>query len=91
MTYTTGLDLVHIMAKTVNIHEAKTHLSKLVEHAAAGREVIIAKAGKPMARLVPLVDAPRPKKFGLLEGRFKVPADFDAPLDPKVLALFEGN
>lgn len=79
------------MSKPVNIHEAKTHLSRLVEQAALGKEIIIAKAGKPMARLVPLADTPRPKKYGLLEGRFKVPDDFDAPLDPQVLALFEGN
>ena len=75
----------------INIHDAKTHLSRLVEQAAQGKEIVIAKAGKPMARLVPLENAPRPKKFGLLEGRFKVPDDFDAPLDAKVLALFEGK
>jgi prevent-host-death family protein len=79
------------MTKPINIHEAKTHLSRLVEQAARGKEIVIAKAGKPMARLVPLVDAPRPKKFGLLEGRFQVPQDFDAPLDSRVLALFEGK
>jgi antitoxin (DNA-binding transcriptional repressor) of toxin-antitoxin stability system len=62
-----------------------------VDQAAGGKEIIIAKAGKPMARLVPLANAPRPKKYGLLQGRFKVPEDFDAPLDPKVLALFEGK
>jgi prevent-host-death family protein len=79
------------MSKSINIHDAKTHLSRLVEQAAQGKEIVIAKAGKPMARLVPLENVPRPKKFGLLEGRFKVPDDFDAPLDPKVLALFEGS
>jgi prevent-host-death family protein len=79
------------VSKAINIHEAKTHLSRLVEQAALGKEIIIAKAGKPMARLVPLSNAPRPKKYGLLKGRFKVPDDFDAPLDAGVLALFEGN
>jgi prevent-host-death family protein len=79
------------MSKAINIHDAKTHLSRLVEQAAQGKEIIIAKAGKPMARLVPLENAVRPKKFGLLEGRFKVPDDFDAPMDSRVLALFEGN
>jgi prevent-host-death family protein len=79
------------MSKAINIHEAKTHLSRLVEQAALGNEVIIAKAGKPMARLVPLANAPRPKKYGLLKGKFKVPDDFNAPLDPAVLALFEGR
>lgn len=79
------------MSKAINIHEAKTHLSRLVEQAAGGKEIIIAKAGKPMARLVPLQNAPRPKKYDLLKGRIRVPEDFDAPLDPAVLALFEGS
>jgi prevent-host-death family protein len=79
------------MAKSVNIHDAKTHLSRLVEQAALGKEIIIAKAGKPMARLVPLLSAPKPKKFGLLKGKIKVPDDFNAPLDPAVLALFTGK
>ncbi|MEP7314919.1 MAG: type II toxin-antitoxin system Phd/YefM family antitoxin [Pseudomonadota bacterium] len=79
------------MSKPVNIHDAKTHLSRLVEQASLGKEIIIAKAGKPMARLMPLADTPRPKKFGLLEGRFKIPEDFDAPLDPRVLELFAGS
>jgi prevent-host-death family protein len=79
------------MSKAINIHEAKTHLSRLVEQAAAGHEVIIAKAGKPMARLVPLASAPRIKKFGLLKGKIRVPDDFNAPLDAHVLALFEGR
>jgi prevent-host-death family protein len=78
------------MSRAINIHDAKTHLSRLVEQAAQGKEIIIAKAGKPMARLVPLEDVPRPKKFGLLKGKIQVPADFDAP-DPEVLALFAGK
>jgi prevent-host-death family protein len=64
---------------TVNIHEAKTHLSRLLEQVQSGREFLIAKSGRPVARLVPLVDAPRPKKLGLLKGRLRVPADFNAP------------
>ncbi len=76
---------------TVNIHEAKTHLSRLVEAAAAGEEVIIAKAGKPMARLVPLEAAPKPRRLGLFRGRLNVPDDFDAPLPEDVLASFEGR
>jgi prevent-host-death family protein len=79
------------MATTINIHEAKTHLSKIVDEVAAGAEVIIAKAGKPMARLSPLETAPQPKKFGLLKGRIQVPDDFNAPLDDEVLADFEGR
>jgi len=79
------------MAKPINIHEAKTHLSRLVEQAAAGREIVIAKAGKPLARLVPLALPVRVKKLGLLKGQIKVPDDFNAPLDAETLALFEGK
>lgn len=70
------------MPGTLNIHEAKTQLSRLLEEVASGREFVIAKAGKPVARLVPFADAPQPKKYGLLKGQFTLPADFDAPLDP---------
>jgi prevent-host-death family protein len=77
--------------ESVNIHEAKTHLSKLVERAAAGSEIVIAKAGKPVARLVPLALVNRPRKLGVLKGKIKVPDDFDAPLPAKVLAAFEGR
>jgi len=77
--------------ESVNIHAAKTHLSRLVDQAAAGKEIIIARAGRPVARLVALENPPKPKKFGLLEGKFRVPADFDEPLDPSVLAGFDGG
>jgi prevent-host-death family protein len=76
---------------TVNIHEAKTHLSRLVDEAAQGREIVIARAGKPVAKLVPLSGAARRKTFGLLKGRIKAAKDFDAPLPPDVLAEFEGG
>lgn len=75
----------------VNIHAAKTRLSQLVEEVAGGGEVVIAKAGKPVARLVPLEKRGRPRKLGLLAGKLKVPADFDAPLPRRVLASFEGR
>ena len=74
------------MAITVNIHEAKTHLSRLVEEVAAGAEVIITKAGKPIARLTPISAPVRKKRLGLLKGRIKVPEDFNAPLDEATLA-----
>ena len=74
--------------RVVNIHQAKTHLSKLVEEVEEGEEVIIARAGKPVARLVPLQ---RPRRLGLLQGRITVPDDFDAPLPEEVLAAFEGG
>jgi len=76
---------------TVNIHEAKTHLSRLVDEVAAGAEIIIAKAGKPMARLTPIAAPARKKCLGLLKGKIKVPEDFNAPLDDKTLAAFEGR
>ena len=74
--------------KTVNIHAAKTHLSNLVEEAAAGEEIIIAKAGKPMARLVPLKKPDFRKTFGMLKGKIRVSDDFDAPLPPEILKGF---
>ena len=77
------------MARIINIHEAKTHLSKIIDEVAAGHEVIIAKAGKPMARIVPLTGVVRPKKFGLLKGKIKVPDDFNNPLEDAELAEFE--
>lgn len=79
------------MASIVNIHEAKTHLSRLVDEVAAGAEVIIAKAGKPMARLSPIAAPVRKKRLGMLKGKIKVPDDFNAPLDDNVLAAFEGR
>jgi prevent-host-death family protein len=57
------------MSQTVNVHEAKTHFSKLLEQAHQGEEIIVAKAGKPYARLMPLADAPRPRRLGWLAGR----------------------
>jgi antitoxin (DNA-binding transcriptional repressor) of toxin-antitoxin stability system len=75
----------------VNIYEAKTQLSKLVDQAAAGHDVIIGRAGKPVARLTRLVEA-RPKlRYGLLKGKMKVSDDFDAPLPEELLAAFEGD
>jgi len=71
----------------VNIHEAKTHLSKLLERVALGEEVIIAKAGTPVARLVPFDQEPKTRIFGSAEGEFTVPDDFDKP-DPEIEAMF---
>jgi len=79
------------MATGINIHEAKTHLSRIVEEVAAGREVIIAKAGRGVAKLVPLHTGPKAKKLGRLKGRIKVPDDFNNMLDPGVIAAFEGR
>jgi prevent-host-death family protein len=79
------------MADPINIHQAKTHLSRIVDEVAAGREIVLAKAGRPVARIVPLEPKPRRKKLGQLAGRFEVPADFNAPLDAEMLADFEGR
>ena len=81
------------MARTVNIYEAKTHLSALVEKAAGGEEIVIAKAGKPMARLVPLEErAPAPRQFGQnLLGISYIAPDFDAPLPEEIVASFYGE
>jgi prevent-host-death family protein len=79
------------MGNIINIHEAKTHLSRIVEEVAAGAEVIIAKSGKPMARLTSIAGVRRPKKLGLLKGKVKVPDDFNAPLPEDVIAGFEGR
>jgi prevent-host-death family protein len=79
------------MSTVVNVHQAKTHLSRLLEEVAAGGVVVIAKAGRPVARLVPLETVVRRKKLGLLKGQFVVPDDFDAPLPSEVLAEFEGR
>ncbi len=76
---------------TVNIHEAKTHLSRLLEEVAAGGEVIISKAGKPIARLVPLVSKEPLLRFGALKGQLWMADDFDSPLPPEVVADFEGR
>jgi len=75
--------------RTINIHAAKTHLSRLVEDAAAGEEIIIAKSGKPVARLCPLAHAPKKRVLGRLRGKLIVPDDFDAPLPDEILDLFE--
>ncbi len=77
--------------RTVNIHAAKTQLSRLVEDAALGEEIIIAKAGKPVARLVPLAEARPKRRLGGLAGKLKIPEDFDAPLPGDILDAFEGR
>lgn len=74
----------------VNIHEAKTHLSRLVERAAAGEETVIAKAGKPMAKLVPYRSAQGRRRLGAWRGRVQIRADFDAPLPGPLEAAFRG-
>ena len=75
--------------KTVNIHEAKTHLSRLLERVADGEEIIIARAGKPVAKLVPL--KPKPRRPGSLKGKIRIHSDFDEPLPDDIAAAFRGE
>jgi prevent-host-death family protein len=75
--------------KTVNIHEAKTHLSRLLAEVAAGQEITIAKAGKPVARLVPVRASGRESSMGMDRGHARIAPDFDAPLAEDLLAAFE--
>ncbi len=81
------------MSIQVNIHEAKTHLSRLVERAAAGEEIVIAKAGEPRARLVPL-EPPRPKRRqpGSMKGKIWFAPDWDSPeVNEAIARMFEGE
>ncbi len=77
------------MGITVNIDEAKTHLSQLLNRALRGEEVIIAKAGKPVARLVPFEEAPARRRPGTARGTISISPDFDAPLPDEILDAFE--
>ncbi|HEX9631911.1 MAG TPA: type II toxin-antitoxin system prevent-host-death family antitoxin [Gemmatimonadales bacterium] len=76
--------------ETVTLYQAKTHLSALVERAAGGEEIVIAKGGKPKAVLAPLPDTRPDRKPGRGRGRWRVRADFDAPLPDDVLDAFDG-
>jgi len=77
---------------TLNIHDAKTHFSRLVDRVGAGETVVIAKAGKPVAKLVPLSasDAPA-KRIGFLAGAFCVPADFNSMGQDDIVTQFYGT
>ncbi len=76
---------------TVNIHEAKTQLSRLVEQAAQGESFIIAKAGKPMVKVVALGKTTTAQRFGFMAGEFTVPDDFDSMGSDEIAALFGGK
>jgi prevent-host-death family protein len=75
--------------KTINIHEAKTHLSRLLKRVAAGEDVVISKAGRPIARLVPIAPPAGERVLGSEKGKFVVPFDFTDPLPGEILAEFE--
>jgi len=76
--------------KSVNTHEAKTQLSRLLRRVAAGEEITIANRGVPVARLVPVPPGKTKRVLGIFRGQFSVPDDFDAPLPEELLDLFEG-
>ena len=76
---------------TVNIHEAKTHLSRLVERAAKGEPFVIAKAGRPLVRVSAIEAPPAPRRLGFLAGEIRVPRDFNRMGDEEIGALFGGG
>ncbi len=74
---------------SVNVHEAKTQLSRLLDQALAGEEVIIMRSGRPLVRLTPVESAPARRRLGTAKGEFVVPDDFDEDLPEEVLGEFE--
>lgn len=79
------------MTTTVNIHEAKTHLSRLVDQAARGQDFIIAKAGKPMVRVVAIHPVDGRRALGGLAGAYKIPADIKAGFEQDMASMFDGK
>ena len=79
--------------ETVNVHEAKTHLSRLLDRAAKGETITIAKAGKPIAKLVPIEETPidTSRRFGFMRGQIKVPDDFDTMGQAETEAMIYGE
>lgn len=75
----------------VNIHQAKAQLSRLVERVAGGEEIVIAKSGKPVARLVPYTAKNEPRRPGYLRGKIRIKKSFDQPLPKELLAAFGGQ
>ncbi|MDR5694673.1 MAG: type II toxin-antitoxin system Phd/YefM family antitoxin [Armatimonadota bacterium] len=75
----------------VTVHQAKTHLSRLLQRVAAGEEILITRGGTPVARLVPVSAEPSPRRLGLDRGKVHIAEDFDAPLPEDLLAAFEGR
>ncbi len=77
--------------RSINIHEAKTNLSKLVDRAAKGESFIIAKAGKPMVKVIPLDVPKQSSRIGFFDGQFKIPDDFDTMCGAEIESLFYGD
>lgn len=74
----------------VNMHEAKTHLSRLADRAAEGEEIVIARNGRPLVKLVPYVEKGEPRRLGLAKGKISIGGDFDAPLPREIQRRLEG-
>jgi len=79
------------VAVMFNLYEAKTQLSELVDRAAAGEEIIIAKAGKPLAKLVAVPERTEPRQLGVWAGNVWISPDFDEPLPADIMRYFEGD
>lgn len=79
------------MADSVSVYEAKTHLSRLIDRAAAGNEVVITRHGRPVAKIGPIAHRGKPRKLGILKGKVRVRGDFDEPLPDEILDAFEGK
>ncbi len=77
--------------RLINMHEAKTNLSRIAEEVAAGEEIIVAKAGKPKMKLVPIDSGKKKIKLGMLKGKINISQDFDAPLPQKIIDDFYGR
>jgi prevent-host-death family protein len=77
--------------ETVNIYDAKTRLSQLVDKVVSGEDVVVSRNGKPLVRITRLETTKRPIRFGVLKGKMRIARDFDAPLPPGVVAGFEGS
>ena len=75
----------------VSVYDAKTNLSRLLDRAAGGEEIVITRNGRPVAKLVAATPARKPRKLGTLKGRIRINKNFDAPLPEDVLGAFEGN
>ena len=75
----------------INVHDAKTHFSRLLDRAQEGEEFVIAKAGRPVARLGPLARPGKKRRLGQLDGKFRIPDDFNEALPDEVIAAFEGR
>jgi prevent-host-death family protein len=79
---------LEVVLETYNIHHAKTHLSRLVERAAAGESFVIAKAGRPLVKVVPIESAAPKRRIGFLEGKLRVPDDFDTMEADAIAEMF---